>query len=115
MLSDTIHLRRNSSDDEPIRHWCPKSESYAPAHVLLQYLRAGWQLENLVAVQTFYHGDCRRSDVFYFRLNLGNIFLEIPVLANPVVFQIVVRNRLRQIPRNSKYDASESIPECCDV
>jgi hypothetical protein len=99
MLSNTVQLRRRSSDEEYDRHWCPNSQTYAPADVLLQYLRAGWQLEDFVAVQTFYHGACRRSEVFYFRLNLGDIFLEMPVLANPIVFQIVESNRLTPIPR----------------
>ncbi len=113
MLSDTMQLRRRSSDEEHNRHWCPNSESYAPADVLVQYLQAGWQLGNLVTVQTFYHGACRRSDVFYFKLNRENIALEMPVLGNPVVLEIVRSNRLTQIPRNNECDASERNLESC--
>lgn len=28
------------------QHWSPTSQPYAPAHVLLQYLRYGWKADN---------------------------------------------------------------------
>ena len=71
------------------RHWDPESETYAPAVVLLQYLRLGWQLDRLVGVETYYCSGYLRSDVYYFTLRSDAGSIEIPVLANPVVFKVV--------------------------
>lgn len=37
--------------DEDYHHWSPISQPYAPAHVLLQYLREGWQIHERVLVE----------------------------------------------------------------
>jgi hypothetical protein len=71
------------------RHWSADSEAYAPADVLLQHLRAGWKLDELVAIETFYYAGYRRSDIYYFTLQKDGKTIEMPVLANPAVFRIV--------------------------
>lgn len=80
--------------DEDRRHWCPVSEPYAPADILLQYLREGWELDSLVAVETFYFAGYRCSDIYYFTLHQQDSSCEMPVLANPVVLRLVDERHL---------------------
>src|SRR5437660_12459 len=75
-------------DDGTYRHWSPDSEVYAPAIILQQYLREGWQPEELVAVETFYHAGYRHSDIYFFTLRHDGDAIEIPVLANPTVLKV---------------------------
>jgi hypothetical protein len=35
------------------RHWSPTSQPYAPAHVLLQYLRYGWKADSTIFIKSF--------------------------------------------------------------
>jgi len=79
------------------RHWSAESEAYAPADVLLQHLRAGWKLDELVAIETFYYAGFRRSDIYYFTLELDGKTIEMPVLANPTVFRIVKERGLTTV------------------
>lgn len=81
-------------EDDEYKHWCPASETYATADVLLQYLRAGWELDNLVAVETFYHAGYRCSDIYCFTLMRNGESREIPILANPVVFRVIDDHQL---------------------
>src|SRR4051812_48417075 len=81
-------------DDGKYRHWAPESELYAPAIVLEQHLRAGWEPDELVAVESFYHAGYRRSDIYYFTLRNAGETVEIPVLANPAVLKIFDTYRL---------------------
>ncbi len=87
-------VSRDSLVDEDRRHWCPVSEMYAPADVLLQYLREGWELDMLVAVETFYFAGYRCSDIYYFTLHQEDMTLEMPVLANPIVLRVVEEQQL---------------------
>ena len=75
--------------ENAFRHWSPESESYPPAEVLLQFIRLGWALDELVAVETFYYSGYRTSDIYHFTLTRGEMSIEIPVLANPAVFRVV--------------------------
>ena len=86
--------------DEEHRHWCPVSEKYAPADVLLDYLRDGWELDNLVAVETFYFAGYRCSDIYYFTLRQEDTILEMPVLANPIVLRLVDQRQLSTLRIN---------------
>jgi hypothetical protein len=85
----TTHVDISQCETSAYRHWSPESELYAPADVLLQHLRQGWKLDKLVAVETVYYSGCRRSDIFYFTLQRGAATVEMPVLANPVVFDLI--------------------------
>ena len=82
------------------RHWSPESEPYASGDVLIQYLRMGWVLDKLVAVETVYHTAHRRSNVYYFTLQLDDQTLEMPVLSNPVVLDLMKRNKLTTLRIN---------------
>ncbi len=95
MVTHALAIRsREFFEKEDRRHWCPVSEKYAPADVLLQYLRDGWELDNLVAVETFYFAGYRCSDIYYFTLCQQDAFCEMPVLANPVVLRLVDERQL---------------------
>jgi len=87
-------------DGGEYRHWAPESQTYAPADVLQQYLRNGWQLDSLAAVETFYMAGYRRSDIYYFTLRREDEFIEMPVLANPVVFRIIQEHKLNVLRIN---------------
>jgi hypothetical protein len=81
-------------DDGTYRHWAPDSEVYAPALVLMQYLRSGWKPDELVGVETFYHAGYRHSDIYYFTLQRDDASIEVPVLANPAVFKVISTHQL---------------------
>ena len=82
------------ADEDRYRHWSPDSQTYAPADVLLNYIRQGWQLDSRAAVETFFYAGYRRVDVFYFTLRDGDVVVEMPVLANPAVSRLVEQNKL---------------------
>ncbi len=82
------------------RHWSPQSQTYAPVDVLQQYLREGWQLDSLAAVETFYYAGYRRADIYYFTLKRADDYVEMPVLANPVVFRIIQEHKLNVLRIN---------------
>ena len=86
--------------DTAFRHWSPESESYPPAQVLLQFIRLGWTLDSLVAVESFYYAGYRSSDVYHFTLLRGTDTIEIPVLANPAVFRVVESCKLTVVRLN---------------
>ncbi len=95
-----MQTRADYLDDDVHRHWSADSEPYAPADILLQYLKNGWNLEKLVAVETVYYAGYRRSDIYYFTLERDGQSVEMPVLANPAVFKVLEQNRLTTLRIN---------------
>ncbi len=95
-----VEIEHRPSYGDTYRHWSPESEPYASADVLIQYLRMGWVLDKLVAVETIYHTAHRRSNVYYFTLHRDEQTVEMPVLANPVVLDLLKRNRLTTLRIN---------------
>ncbi len=88
-------------DEEASRHWSPTSQAYAPADVLQRYLRTGWKLETLAAVETFYYAGYRRVDIYYFTLKRNEETIEMPVLRNPVVTRLIEEQKLTVMRINS--------------
>jgi hypothetical protein len=88
------------------RHWCAISELYPPAEVLLPYLRHGWQPEKTVFVERFPLTGYRFSAIYHFKLRSDDQPLEVPVLANPTVFQVIERYHLAV----SAYQPFELLP-----
>lgn len=86
--------KRNWQVEGTLQHWCPKSQVFAPAHVLLHYIRIGWELGNSVGVVRFYFGGCRYVDIYHFTLYHNEEHVEMPILANPVVLNIVEEYKL---------------------
>jgi hypothetical protein len=76
-------------DEDSHRHWCTQSEKFASGEVLLEYLRTGWVPDNLLTVETFYFGGHRHLDVYHFSLRHGEDHIEIPVPANPAVWNVI--------------------------
>ena len=70
-------------------HWDSYSEQYASAHILVQYLRTGWQADNRIGVTRHYFHGQRHVDVFYFTLLRANQKIELPVLSSPSLLNIV--------------------------
>ena len=89
------------------RHWSRESQTYAPADVLLHLLRAGWSLEPLAAVETFFYAGYRRVDVYYFTLRHGEETLEMPVLANPAVRRLIEQYKLTVLRVNAAREEME--------
>ena len=69
-------------------HWCPYSETYATAEVLLAYLHSGWLLDSSYRVKAIWRGGYRRIAVYYFTLRQSETQVEIPVILNPVVSRV---------------------------
>jgi hypothetical protein len=98
--SRDVQTKVDVRDDEISRHWSPDSETYAPADILLQYLKNGWLLEKLVAVETIYYAGYRRSEIFYFTLERDGRSVEMPILSNPAVFKVIEENELTTLRIN---------------
>jgi len=81
--------------DDDARHWSPTSQWYAPADILLQYLRNGWWLDKEVEICIHRCGSCRHVEMYHFTLHHAEKqTLRVPVLANPVVRKMVHQYRL---------------------
>ena len=83
-------------------HWSQESQTYATAATLLEYLRQDWQLDPLIAVESFFHHGGRHVDVYYFTLTQKGRQIEMPVLANPAVFRLVTHRKLQLVRVNGK-------------
>lgn len=94
------------------RHWSPASETYTSGDVLLQYLRAGWQLDSSVFVETVHYADSRQSKMFYFTLKQNSKSIKMPILATPTVFRIVNEHQLNVVPgEGNSYKTLERSPD----
>jgi hypothetical protein len=80
--------------DDDDRHWAPTSEPYAPAHILLQYIRDGWVLQNNVYVQLSRCFSGRCVEIYSFRLTHGHKSVLMPIIANPAVLRTVIERGL---------------------
>ena len=80
--------------DEDDRHWAPASETYAPAHILFQYIRNGWVLEYYVHVQVSRCFSSRCVEVYSFRLTQGRESVLMPIIANPAILRLVIEREL---------------------
>ncbi len=98
-----------SSETELAPHWSCESETYAPASVLIGYLGADWIPDNPVTAESFYYGSCRHSEVYHFVLRRRNQSIELPVVANPIVFRVVAKYRLDIQRGNTEHHAGEAV------
>ncbi len=76
------------------RHWSPTSQPYAPAHVLIQYLRYGWKADSTVFIKSFRCLGSRSVAVYYFLLTRDAEQVWMPVLANPAVRRLMQESGL---------------------
>jgi len=102
--STNIHTHADTNE-EVSRHWSPGSQTYAPADVLQRYLRRGWKLAELAAVESFYYAGYRRVDVYHFTLLHGEEHIDMPVLGNPVVYRLIEEHKLTVMRINSNEEA----------
>lgn len=94
--------------DDDNRHWSATSEPYAPADVLLQYLRDGWLLGDKVMVRVVRCFSLRCVEVYYFRLTSDNEYVLMPVIANPVISRLVIERGLRAIRIDTDHEIEPS-------
>src|SRR5579859_506437 len=94
-------------DEENYRHWSPSSQTYAPADVLVRYLRTGWSLDPMAAVETFFYAGYRRVDVYYFTLRNADQTLEMPVLGNPAVRRLLEEHKLTVLRINAAIEDAD--------
>ncbi|QPC83144.1 hypothetical protein G4Y79_01860 [Phototrophicus methaneseepsis] len=84
--------------DNDDRHWSPASQWYAPADVLLQYLRDGWRLDDDVEICVHRCRSYRHVEMYHFILyHAEKKSLRMPVVANPVVRRIVQQYSLNAL------------------
>jgi len=99
-MSDSTTRTHSEADlrlDDKYRNWSPQSQTYASADILLQYVATGWEIENPAACETFFVAGARRAEVYRFNLRRAGERLELPVLANPMVFRLIEKYRLNVI------------------
>jgi len=104
---DEKHVNRDVECDDDHRHWSPTSQSYAPADILFQHLRAGWLLGDKALVQV---GQCfsrRCVEVYYFRLTSGSERIVMPIIANPVILRLTLERELAVIRVYPDYEFSD--------
>jgi hypothetical protein len=80
---------------EPNRHWAPKSQKFATGDILLDYLRNGWALDPLAAVERVYYSGYRCVEVFHFVLANGAQAIKMPVVGNPRVYRLIEEYQIR--------------------
>ena len=80
--------------DDDDRHWAPTSETYAPAHILFQYIRDGWVLQDNVYVQMSRCFSGRCVEIYSFRLTHGHKSVLMPIIANPAIRRLVIEREL---------------------
>ena len=85
---------REVDADYDDRHWALTSETYAPAHILLQYIRDGWVLQDNVYVQLSHCFSGRCVEIFSFRLDHGCESILMPIIANPAVLRTIIERGL---------------------
>ncbi|MBZ0299551.1 MAG: hypothetical protein K8J31_07430 [Anaerolineae bacterium] len=80
------------------RHWCPQSQRFAGGDALLTYLNDGWEIQDNIYYEEYWHGGARRVLIFYFVLARKNECVTMRVLGNPMVDRLLNQLRLRVIP-----------------
>lgn len=75
--------------DDGYHHWSPKSQPYAPADVLLQYLHDGWEINNRIVSEVFRCLSRQCVELYYFMLLRDGEFVTLPIVANPVASRLI--------------------------
>ena len=101
MPDQSIGMYSQVDTEENIHHWSPESQTYAPVDVLMTYLRKGWTLSPLAAIETHYYAGYRRVDVYYFTLTYIDQRIEIPVLGNPIVTRLLGEKKITVVRLSS--------------
>ncbi|NDJ85569.1 MAG: hypothetical protein GYB66_06765 [Chloroflexi bacterium] len=97
-MSLDVQMREYQKKVTRPRHWSRQSQPIAPAEILVNRLQRGWQLHNIVQVQTHSYGPGRSIDIYHFTLSNGTETAQIPVQSNPVVRRLIRENRLQVTP-----------------
>jgi hypothetical protein len=100
------HANREVELDNDHRHWSSTSQPYAPADILLQYLRDGWLLGDKVLVQVVQCFSWRCVEVYHFRLMSGREHILMPIIANPVILRFVMERGLAAIRIYTDYEVA---------
>jgi hypothetical protein len=79
---------KSIESDDDYRHWSAKSQPFAPADVLLQYLQDGWKINNRVVVEVFPCLSRQCVELYCFMLLRDKEYVTIPVVANPVILRL---------------------------
>jgi hypothetical protein len=79
----------NEWEDEAQYHWCPRSQPYAPGHILVHYLQTGWVVDEILAVEKIFFGAGRFVELYSFVLRRDADYSYMRVLGNPIVWRIV--------------------------
>ena len=71
-----------------IRHWSPVSEKYAGGDALATLLNQGWQINETVLFEEYWHSGTRPVVIYHIELIRNSETLKMPVLTNPYVRRI---------------------------
>ncbi len=85
------------------RHWSPGCEEYAGGDALLTLLRNGWDADDTVYIEDFWHSGARLVVVYHFDLRRGEAVLELPVLSNPFVRRLIRNEKLTVKPMEERH------------
>jgi len=106
-----MYTQQDWQEADNLQHWCPKSQAFAPAAVLLQHIGAGWKLDEAINVVRRPLGSHRHVDVYHFELYHRDDHMEMPVIANPVVLKLVNEYHLMVTKTDIRCDLGMPKPE----
>lgn len=72
-----------------VRHWSPESEAYAGGDALVTQLNKGWDIQETVFFEEYWHAGTRPVLIYHIDLVRGDDTLHMPVLSNPYIRRLV--------------------------
>lgn len=83
------------------RHWCPQSQRYAGGDALLTFLNNGWEIQDDIYYEEYWHGGARRVLIYYFVLARGAECVTMRVVSNPLVDRLLGKLPVRVLAAQS--------------
>jgi hypothetical protein len=76
---------------EVSHYWSPTSEKYAGCDQLLTALFKGWEVDENVYLESYWHSASREVNIYHFTLHRKGQQLVMPVLSNPYLRRMLQR------------------------
>ena len=71
------------------RHWHAASEAYAGGDCLVTALQRGWEMDDVVHQEEFWHAGSRLVMIYHFTLMREGETVNMPVISNPYIHRLL--------------------------
>jgi hypothetical protein len=88
-----------------IRHWHPESEKYTGGDALFTAFDNGWDMDDEVQYENFWHAGTRGVTVYHFTLRRGDERMSMPVITNPYVRRLLKESEAKVVAKENKKGA----------